>query len=231
MTVIPSVPTLAQIKNWPTDHLEAAASSWPVTAHTWEDSFTAVYRQAPAPGGTPWDGQAADAAIKHVGADRLKVLEAADTVHGAAAVARNGISEIRTAQELVLQTVSKAQSAGFVVGDDLSVTPAQTGGPAAVRAARAAQAQQFAALIRTRAALLAVTDERIGAQITTATQGLNASHFFENPLLPSIPLPEGPHLIHCIPTPGGSWLCDCYDVGGGGPYVIESPIDVSGVAD
>jgi hypothetical protein len=230
MPAAPPLPTLTQIKSWPTAHLEAAAGSWPATAHTWEDSFTAVYRQAPAPGGTPWDGQAADAAIEHVGADRLKVLGAVDIVHSAAALVRKGANEIRTAQQLVMHMVSQAQSAGFVVGEDLSVRPSQTGGPPTVQAARAAQAQQFSALIRTRAAVLAVTDERVAAQITTATKGLNGVQFFDSPLVPSIPIPEGPHLIHCMPMPGGSWLCDCYDVGGG-PYVIESPIDISGVAD
>jgi hypothetical protein len=41
--------------------------------------------------GTPWDGQAADAAVLRTGTDRLRVIGAVDDLHGAAAIALTGL--------------------------------------------------------------------------------------------------------------------------------------------
>lgn len=78
------LPGLSQINAWDTAHLGAAAASWTTTAETWEDAFTTVYPQAPFPGGTAWEGDAADAAVLRVGSDRLTVLGAVDALHDAA---------------------------------------------------------------------------------------------------------------------------------------------------
>ena len=125
------VPSLSQIHGWDAEHLEAAATHWTTTAHRWDDAFTKVYREAPYPGGTLWEGAAADAAIERVGRDRHEVLGAVETLHGAASVARNGAEEIHTARQLALDAVNEAEAAGFTVGEDLSVTSRQSGGPPA----------------------------------------------------------------------------------------------------
>ncbi|MDT7765872.1 MAG: hypothetical protein QOC63_5292, partial [Mycobacterium sp.] len=70
------IPTLSQIRSWDTQHLEAAADHWEARAQNWQDAFTAVYKQVPAPGGVPWEGRAADAALLHVGGDRLQAVGA-----------------------------------------------------------------------------------------------------------------------------------------------------------
>jgi hypothetical protein len=167
------VPSLSQIHAWDTEHLQTAATHWTTTAHRWDDAFTKVYREAPYPGGTLWEGAAADAAIERVGRDRVGVLGAVDGLHGAAAIARDGASEISAARQLALDVVSQAQAAGFTVGEDLSVTSPQISALPAVQAARQAQAQALAADIRTRAAALATVDQEIAAKITTAAAGVS----------------------------------------------------------
>src|SRR6185312_6884191 len=154
-----ALPTLSQIRSWPTEHLELAADSWTATAGAWDDAFTAVYRQAPCPGGTEWDGRTADAAIQRVAADRSKVIGAVDNLRSAADIARKGITDIQSARRLALQAVSQAQAAGFTVGEELSVSGTR-GGPPAAQAARMAQAQQLSTVIRSRAATLTVVDQQ-----------------------------------------------------------------------
>lgn len=68
-TVTAVVPTLSQIRAWSTDHLEAAATHWTQNATVWEDAFTKIHREAQHPGGTPWEGAAAEAAILRTGID------------------------------------------------------------------------------------------------------------------------------------------------------------------
>jgi guanyl-specific ribonuclease Sa len=75
----------------------------------------------------------------------------------------------------VLDAVEEADSAGYVVGEDLSVTP-----PRGAVAAQA-QAQVYAADIQGRAAQLVAYDKEIAAKITTATAPLNGVAFPETP--------------------------------------------------
>jgi len=56
------VPGLAHIHSWDIEHLYRAATDWAATAEHWEDSFTAVHSGTLSPGGTMWEGQAAEAA-------------------------------------------------------------------------------------------------------------------------------------------------------------------------
>jgi hypothetical protein len=176
------LPTLSQVHAWDTEHLEAAANHWTTTADTWDYAFAKVYQEAQSPGGTQWDGEAGDAAVLRAGTDRLRVLGAVDDLRGAAAIARNGASELHTAKELVLDAVADVEASGFAVGDDLSVTSRQAGGPPALQAARQAQAQALAATIRSRAAALAALDEEVAGQITTGTAGLTGIRFAGNPV-------------------------------------------------
>src|SRR5690349_14915349 len=88
------VPTLSQIEGWSTDHLDTAAVHWTDTAETWEHSFTTVHREVPNPGGSVWEGAAADAALLRTGTDRTVVVGAADSLLSAARAARSGADEI-----------------------------------------------------------------------------------------------------------------------------------------
>jgi hypothetical protein len=180
-------PTLSQIQAWSTDHLETAATHWTQTADTWEDAFTKIHREAPYPGGTPWEGAAAEAAVLHTGTDRVVVVGAADSLHSAATAARYGAEEIAGARQLALQAADEAQAAGFTVGEDLSVSSRQNGGPPAVQAARQAQAQLFAATIRARAENLVAVDTEVGSHVSAAIAGVNTAQFGDTPVTPPPP--------------------------------------------
>jgi hypothetical protein len=175
-----TLPTLSLIDAWDTQHLEAAADHWTSRARAWEDAYTAVYRETPIPGGIPWEGRAADAALRHVGADRLHVVGAADMLHHVAVIARSGAAEVNFAKRQAVNAVEAAQAHGFHVGEDLSVTDQLGPAPRRVRAVREYQGHTFAATIRTAAAELAATDTEVGSRITTAAKGLNEVRFPDN---------------------------------------------------
>lgn len=171
-----AVPSLSQVHSWDTQHLESAADHWQVRAQNWEDAFNAVYHQVPTPGGVPWHGAAADAALQHVGTDRIRAVSAADALYRAAAAAREGAFQIDGAKQTALQAVQAAQDQGFVVGEDLSVTD-RTRQPSVLAAHRQAQAQAHSTAIRSAAADLATTDATAASQVTGAAAGLNATRF------------------------------------------------------
>jgi hypothetical protein len=55
------VPSLSQIVHWDIEHLDRAALDWENTGAQWEDHFTTVHRGTMSPGGSVWEGEAADA--------------------------------------------------------------------------------------------------------------------------------------------------------------------------
>jgi hypothetical protein len=166
------LPTLSQIQGWDTTHLEVAATQWASTADTWEDAFTQIHHKVPNPGGVPWQGHTAEAALARTAHDRYTAIEAADCVRDAATAARLGAAQIQGARQAALDAVSDAEAAGFSVGEDLSVTGRTTGGSPARQAARQAQAEEHAATIRLRAADLLATDRDVANGITTAVGGV-----------------------------------------------------------
>lgn len=142
----------------------------------WEEVFTNASSQISLPGGRPWDGEAAEAAQYQAYDDRLTVIALADQLHNASAVARAGASEIGVARQRTIDAVRNAQSAGFEVGEDLSVTSEESGSPAQI-AARRAQAELHAAEIRRCVTELVSTDQRVATQISTATADIGATNF------------------------------------------------------
>ena len=56
------IPTLSQVQAWDTTHLDEAAQHWETTADLWEHTFTRIHQESQAPGGTVWQGAAAEAA-------------------------------------------------------------------------------------------------------------------------------------------------------------------------
>jgi hypothetical protein len=176
-------PTLSQIEAWSTDHLETAAAHWTETAETWEHAFTTVHREAPSPGGTVWEGAAADAAVLRTGTDRVVVAGTADSLHAAAKAARFGADEIAGARQLALQTINEARAAGFTVGEGLTVT-SQPAGPPALQAARQVQAQAFAAAIRASAENLVAVDNEVAGNVTTAVSEVSGAQFGDTPISP-----------------------------------------------
>src|SRR4051812_6991282 len=144
-------PTLSQLFNWDVGHLEQAASYWTTSANQWEAHFDTLHRQAMSPGGSVWEGSAADAAQHRTYADLVKVRGAADDLRNAATAARRGADQLQYARFNVLNAITAAEKAGLVVGEDLSVTVALTSASAVEQSRQLASARQRADEIVARA--------------------------------------------------------------------------------
>ena len=95
-----------------------------------------------------------------------------DQLQSAASVARSGASDLDAARSQMRYAVEDARSAGFEVGEDLSVTDRMSGGSAAQQVARQAAAQAFAGNIGERAAQLVSVDAQVAGRITAAVAGV-----------------------------------------------------------
>ncbi|WP_445167509.1 hypothetical protein ACTXG7_27545 [Mycolicibacterium sp. Dal123E01] len=153
-----------------------AATRWTANAIMWEDAFTHLSTHITDPGGTPWDGIAAEAAQARAYSDRLIVSGLADQLHDAASIARRGADQIAYIKERVLESVHTAEIAGFSVGEDLSVD-SRAAGAARQVAARQAQAQAYANEIRTRVGELIAADQEVAAGMTRATADIGDARF------------------------------------------------------
>jgi hypothetical protein len=181
---------MSQIRIWNTTHLVVAAEQWTTTAAAWENAFTAVYQEVQLPGGRPWDGDAAQAALMRTHADRAKVLGAVDTLTGAAAIARGGAAEIDAARSRALSAVAAAQSAGFDVGDDLTVSDTRNYSSPSARTARLQQARGYSRTIWSSAEALAAMDREVAGRLRPTAVGLTGLTFRESPI--TGPLPAEP---------------------------------------
>jgi hypothetical protein len=141
-----------------------------------------------------WQGAAADALRSATHADMMTTSAAADQLHAAAKVARSGASDLYAARSRVRYAVEDIRSAGFDVGEDLSVTDRASGGSPVQRAARQAQAQTFAGDIRQRAAQLVGLDQQVAAKVTSAMAGIRTT-------FPPNPAPDTPpkdNRVHAV---------------------------------
>jgi hypothetical protein len=173
------LPTLRQIYGWDVDHLSEAPDHWGSTANRWDDVYGQVWQQSL---GMDWEGRARDALIERSTADKAMVARKSDRLREAAQIAREGVGDISRVQRSVLYKVDDARQAGFVVGEDLSVTDTQTSSKAAELAARRAQAQAFSADISSRAAQLVATDSEVGTKLTAKAGDVGSLTFDEKPI-------------------------------------------------
>lgn len=84
-----------------------------------------------------------------------------------------------------MYAVEDAQDAGFNVGEDLSVTDTKTTQPAAVQAARLAQAQALAGDIRLRVGQLVAAENEVSGQLAATTGDVGNVRFAGARLLPT----------------------------------------------
>jgi hypothetical protein len=163
------VPTLSQIEAYSTDHLVDAADHWDRLADRWEDAHWQVRNQAHV---LAWQGAAADALRERTISDYTVVSSQADQLRSTSRIARQQAGDLDQLRNRVLYAVEDAHNAGFVVGEDFSVTDSQTSRTAAELAARQAQAQVFAADIRGRAVALVGADTSVAGDLSSAAAGI-----------------------------------------------------------
>ncbi|WP_374025551.1 hypothetical protein [Mycobacterium sp. HNNTM2301] len=162
-------PSLSALLAWPTDHLTEAAAHWEAVG---ERSYAVLHQVWREGASVDWRGEAADKLRSATHADLQATSAAVDQLQAAARVARSGASDLYAARSRVRYAVDDARSAGFEVGEDLSVTDRVGGGSAAERAARRAAAQAFAGEVRQSAAQLVGLDQQVASKITAAVAGI-----------------------------------------------------------
>ena len=170
--------------------MAAAADHWAGNAAGWENAATEVSQSMRNPGGSPWQGAAADSAQLRAYNDRLRVISIADQLHAAAGHARSGTTEIAAAKRQALSSIQAARTAGFTVGEDLSVSYVQGVGSGITAEIRRSQALEFATQIRTAVSALVTTDQEVARKIASAATGVSALTFPEAP--PNEPKPDDP---------------------------------------
>jgi hypothetical protein len=124
------------------------------------------------PGGSPWLGDAADAAHDLAYADRRVVYQAADKLRDAAKIANQGAQELSHARGLALEAIADAEADEFAVGNDLSVTDTRryTTREIAQYTARQTVAETHQSYIALRAGALASADAEIGARLHASAE-------------------------------------------------------------
>ncbi|MHA7663722.1 WXG100 family type VII secretion target [Mycolicibacterium sp. HS_4_1] len=172
-------PTRSQIESWDVGHLESAATHWAGTAEQWESHFGSIQQGMLRPGGTAWEGPAADAAQDRAWADLVKVRGLADGLHSASGFARNGADDIAWAKRQAVTAIDDAEQAGFTVSENLSVTDRSMPSAVGDGQDRQTQAKEFAHDIQTKAQALATMDKSVANQITAALAPLQALDFPE----------------------------------------------------
>ena len=155
MAAVAGAPGLSALLAWPTDHLTEAANHWETVGERCYGVSHGVWRDALT---VDWSGEAAEALHTDTHADMMTTSAVVDQLQSAASVARSGASDLDVARSQMRYAVEDARSAGFEVGEDLSVTDRMSGGSAAQQVARQAAAQAFAGNISERAAQLVSVD-------------------------------------------------------------------------
>ena len=168
------VPTLSQIEAYTTDHLVDAADHWDSLADRWVDAHWQGRNQAHV---LDWDGAAADALRARTASDYTVASSQADQLRSTSRIARQQAGELAHLRNRVLYAVEDAQNAGFIVGEDFSVTDTRTSRTAVELAARQAQAQVFAADIRGRAGALVGADTSVAGDLSSAAAGIGDAGF------------------------------------------------------
>jgi hypothetical protein len=182
MAAVAGAPGLASLLAWPTEHLSDAADHWETVGERSYQVAHQVWRDALVVG---WRGEAAEALHTATHADMLTTSATVDQLQAAARIARGAAADLDAARSRVRYAIEDARTAGFEVGEDLSVTDRMTGGSAAQRAARQAAAQAFAGDIGQRAVQLVGLDTQVAGKITAAVAGIRDT-------FPPIPTPIAP---------------------------------------
>ena len=160
------LPTLTQIRQWDVRHLTDAAVFWSGTADLWEQTFDDVWHATLCPGGSHWEGRAADAAQDMTWRDLVRVRGCAEALRHAARIAKTGAESLFDIRRLTLDAIDEACACSLVVGEDLSVTCRQQHpGPA--------HAADHAEDIRHLAANLVALDHDIARRLQSAALGIN----------------------------------------------------------
>lgn len=124
MTAPGPLPSLSELQAWPTAHFEAIADWCDAEAGRWEGCFTEAHQQLR---NADWEGLAHDTAVHRLESDLSKARGGGNTLRDAAKILRIGGENEHFAKTAALRAVAEAHEAGYIVGEDLSVTDLHIG--------------------------------------------------------------------------------------------------------
>jgi hypothetical protein len=195
MVAVATLPSLSQLLDWPTQHLTDAAEDWEVVAERNYGLANQVWRDASS---VDWQGHAADALRTATHSDMIAASAAADQLQLAAKVARSGASDLFAARSRLEYALEDAHAAGFDVDEEGAVFDRSTGGSAAQRAARQAEAEALAANIRQCAGQLVAVDQQLAGKVTAAVAGIRDTFPPTRTPNPPTPTPPSKPEIHAV---------------------------------
>ncbi|MGV0738069.1 hypothetical protein ABQF35_15115 [Mycobacterium syngnathidarum] len=170
-------PTRSDIEAWAdtVDELTDFADAYGAAAAKLETATDAHVQQLSMPGGTEWDGAAADAAQAASYADRKTVYEAADLMREMQKAVNKGAGDISLARHLALDAINDAEADDFRVGDDLTVADLRryTSQQASLYETRKTTAEQHHNYIAMRARALTSEDAQLGVKLEAAASALH----------------------------------------------------------
>lgn len=170
-----STPRLAQIEAWDVANQYEHADYWETIADAWEDAVAAVHARI---ADTAWRGRGRDAALDRADGDVMRMRKPIWALRDAAKTARHSAGNQYAAQQRALEAVDEARSAGFEVGEDLTVSAFVPGRSAAQAMALQPTANEMAVEIRTHALDLATLDHHSAVNVANVTAVL---HYFAFP--------------------------------------------------
>ncbi len=117
-----ALPSRSELENWPTQHLDDAATQLRTMGSQSVTLFDEHRQNIAAPGGTTWEGVGKDSALDRVTADSAVVRRQRDVQDEAADIAESGGHDVRAAKREFLDAITAAVNDGFKVGEDLMAT-------------------------------------------------------------------------------------------------------------
>ncbi|BBY17722.1 toxin glutamine deamidase domain-containing protein [Mycolicibacterium litorale] len=170
------LPSRSQIEQWSTKHLADGAAQWRAAAASSDDAFDQHRQNIVSPGGTLWEGDAKDAALARVASDIAVVGSQSGVLREAAGRAENGVTDIDAAKREALAAIEAAESDGFEVAEDLSITDTRAY-DSDTAAARQIAAAEHAEDIRWAAERLTQADAHVGAHLEAKATELKEMRF------------------------------------------------------
>ncbi|WP_260508733.1 hypothetical protein [Mycolicibacterium farcinogenes] len=165
--------TRSLIDGWQTQHL-ADTADWLRTQSTESRRLFDEFHQSVKSAG--WTGDAKDAAVDMVGADVSVVDRQGAVAREAADIAGQGAVDVQAAKRDVLSAISDAESDGFTVAEDLSVTDTRRVDLLEIRSRHMAMTAHAEA-IRWRGEQLVQADALVGRRLAEKAAELDGIRF------------------------------------------------------
>jgi hypothetical protein len=164
------MPTRSRIEAWTTSHLLAAATSWQRQVALTEDLYG---RAQHAVDRAPWTGTSADQASAKIFENLVAIRKALDLLRNAEGIARAGADAIDGSKRDAVAAIENALAQFFEVSEELTVTDRMPWYfSAALAVVRRVAAARHQADIRSKALILAHTDQQVADRLDGVTTAL-----------------------------------------------------------